>query len=91
MAGNTTTKRNQIYRFNRLTGSPCRFNGKRANKNTHPNDYVFKSGRKPRHTDPVKITCADDTGVRDPSRRRHNETKLVRKNKKLEAAANAQA
>ena len=77
MAGNVKTKRNQIYRFSRWTGKPSSRNGQRANKNTHPNDFDYRSSHKPTHTSPVRFRNADDTGVRDASRRRHNETKLM--------------
>jgi hypothetical protein len=70
-------KRNQIYRFARMTGAPSKRNGQRASKNSHPNDFDFRSGGKPTHTSPVKFLAPDDTGVRDPSRRRHMHTKAM--------------
>jgi hypothetical protein len=75
--------RNPIHAFNRITGQPSRMNGKRGSKSSHPNDFFH--GTKG-HTQPVEFTCADDTGVRDPSRRRHRQTKIMRQQRKAEAA-----
>ncbi len=78
------SKRSRMFHFNRKTGKPSRFNGMRACKSSHPHDF-FKGTKG--HTQPVEITCADDTGVRDPSRRRQRQTKLLREQRKAEAAA----
>lgn len=78
------SKLTRMFHFSRLTGKPSRLNGMRASKNSHPNDFFPGPGK---HTRPVTHHNADDTGVRDPSRRRHRQTRILREQRKAEQAA----
>jgi hypothetical protein len=75
-----TNYRNRIEHYNRFTQQPSRMNGKRGCKSSHPNDFIPGPGG---HTKPVVFKTANDTGVRNPTRRRHAQTKEMHRRKRL--------